>query len=290
MTIDFAALPQNCLQRTLPTDRLGTPSGRHLVALDIDGTTVRHDGSLNAPVRDAVRRTVHAGHEVIISTGRSVLSAAPVLAELGLSRGYAVCSNGAVTLRLDPSISGGWEVIDTRSFDPGPVLRTLREQFPSGGLAVERVGTGFDVHGPFPEDELDGVVRHVPWNVMSEQPTTRVTFNDPEADVEEFAGAVGAMGLHGVNYAIGFTAWLDITATGVSKASALEAIRAELGIPRSRTVAVGDQRNDVEMLAWAARGVAMGNAPEEVAAVADYVTGHVDNNGLVDVLDLLSRN
>ena len=50
------------------------------------------------------------------------------------------------------------------------------------------------------------------------------------------------------------------------------------------TVAVGDQRNDLEMLHWAARGVAMGNAPEEVKAVADEVAGHVDDDGLVPVL------
>ena len=50
------------------------------------------------------------------------------------------------------------------------------------------------------------------------------------------------------------------------------------------TVAIGDQRNDLEMLRWAARGVAMANAPEEVKAVADEVAGHVDDDGLVAVL------
>lgn len=300
MTIDFAALPQhaiidsaasthNALPRTLPADSLGTPAGRHLVALDIDGTTVRHDGTLNAPVRAAVRRTVHAGHEVVIATGRSVLSAAPVIQELGLTRGFAVCSNGAVTLRLDPLAPQGWRIIDARTFRPGQVLGQLRETFPAGGLAVERAGTGYDVFGPFPHHELDGVVRPASWERMTAAPTTRVTFSDPHADVEEFAENVGAMGLHGVNYAVGFTAWLDITATGVSKASGLEAIRRHTGVDPARTVAVGDQRNDLEMLAWAARGVAMGNAPAEVGQVADYVTSHVNDNGLADVLNLLPR-
>ncbi|MEO9151583.1 MAG: HAD hydrolase family protein, partial [Lapillicoccus sp.] len=50
------------------------------------------------------------------------------------------------------------------------------------------------------------------------------------------------------------------------------------------TVAVGDQRNDIEMLRWAARGVAMGNAPDEVRAVADEVTGDVEDDGLVPIL------
>ncbi len=53
------------------------------------------------------------------------------------------------------------------------------------------------------------------------------------------------------------------------------------------TVAVGDQRNDIEMLQWAARGVAMGNAPDEVKVAADEVTTHVDEDGLVPVLKSL---
>lgn len=287
MTIDIAAIKHYSQPRTLPTDTLGTPAGRHLVAIDIDGTTVHHDGTLTPRVRDAVRRTVHAGHEVVIATGRSVLAAAPVIAELGLSRGYAVCSNGAVTLRLDPAAPGGWTVIEQATFDPRAVLDTLRRTFPTGGLAVERVGVGFDIHGDFPPAELDGEVRSVSWRRLGAQPTTRVTFCDPEADVEEFAEHVGALGLHGVNYAIGFTAWLDITATGVSKASALEAVRQRVGVDPERVVAVGDQRNDIEMLAWAARGVAMGNAPDEVAAIADFVTDDVYADGLAEVLDLL---
>jgi hydroxymethylpyrimidine pyrophosphatase-like HAD family hydrolase len=49
-------------------------------------------------------------------------------------------------------------------------------------------------------------------------------------------------------------------------------------------VAVGDQRNDLEMLRWAARGVAMGQAPDEVKQAADEVTSDVDDDGLVPVL------
>ena len=279
--------PHTSLARTLPAGDLGTPRGRHLVALDIDGTTVQHDGTLREPVRAAVREVVASGHDVVIATGRSVLAAAPVLDALDLRRGYAVCSNGAVTVRLDPSLPRGMEIVEQKTFRPRQVLDTLRDSFPTGALAVERVGVGFDVNRPFPEGELDGVVRTVPWRRLTRRPTTRVTFCDPDIDVEMFAHHVGAMGLHGVNSAVGFTAWLDITALGVSKASALEAVRDLVSVPAERTVAVGDQRNDLEMLAWAGCGVAMGNAPDEVAAVADYVTGHVDEDGLADVLRAL---
>jgi hydroxymethylpyrimidine pyrophosphatase-like HAD family hydrolase len=91
-----------------------------------------------------------------------------------------------------------------------------------------------------------------------------------------------------VSYAVGWSAWLDINPEGVSKASALELVRRHLDVEPEHTVACGDQRNDLEMLYWAAWGVAMGNAPDEVKAVADEVTHHVDDDGLVPILEALS--
>ena len=88
----------------------------------------------------------------------------------------------------------------------------------------------------------------------------------------------------GVSYAVGWTAWLDINPEGVSKGSALELVRRTLKVEPGDTVAVGDQRNDIEMLHWAARGVAMGQAPDEVKDAADEVTGTVEEDGLVPVL------
>ena len=58
-------------------------------------------------------------------------------------------------------------------------------------------------------------------------------------------------------------------------------------MPPERTLAVGDGRNDVEMLTWAARGIAMGQAEPELLAVTDEVTGTVEDDGLADVLEPL---
>jgi hydroxymethylpyrimidine pyrophosphatase-like HAD family hydrolase len=259
----------------------------HLVCLDIDGTTVDHDGVLHEKVRAAVRAVVDAGHHVVLATGRGVLGTLPVLDALGLLEGYAVCANGALTLRLDPSLDDGYEVLEAVTFDPAPALRVLRDEFPAALVAVEEVGIGFKVSAPFPEGELDGAPRVVPFEELTAHPVTRLTIRDPESTSEEFLAGTDRIGLHGVEYAVGWSAWLDITPEGVSKGAALEGIRRRLGVEPMRTVAVGDQRNDLEMLRWAALGVAMGNAPDEVKAAADTVTGLVDEQGLVAVLERL---
>lgn len=260
---------------TLPVPRL--------IALDIDGTTITYDGDLSSEVRDVVAQVADAGHHVVIATGRAIVGTLPILEALNLDRGFAVCSNGAVTLELTAA-EPGYEILDVVTFDPRPALDLLQGSWPDAVVAVEEVGVGFKVSAPFPEGELDGQVRVVGWAELGAAPVTRLTFRSPSGTTEDFLRLAERIGLHGFNYGVGYTAWLDINPEGVSKASALELIRRRLGVEPGHTVAVGDQRNDVEMLRWAALGVAMGNAPDEVKAAADEVTGHVDEDGLVPVL------
>ncbi len=73
---------------------------------------------------------------------------------------------------------------------------------------------------------------------------------------------------------------------GVSKAGGLETVCAEARRrPASDVLAVGDGHNDMEMLAWAGHGVAMGQAPWDVKEVADEITDSVDDDGVAHLLD-----
>ncbi|MFC4553653.1 HAD family hydrolase [Georgenia faecalis] len=261
------------------------PAGPELlVALDIDGTLLGHDQSLSDGVRDAVADLRDAGAHVVLSTGRSLSAVTPVLEELGLERGWAVCSNGAVCLRLDPALEGGYEISDVVTFDPEPALRLLREELPDGRFAVEDLGKGFKVSEPFPMGELSGEVQVVDFDELCSAPASRVTVRAPHLSAEDFHALVARVGLHGVSYAVGWTAWLDLAPDGVTKASALEMLRERLGVDAGATVAMGDGRNDVEMLQWAAYGVAMGGADEVTVAAADALTATVEEDGAVPVL------
>lgn len=255
-----------------------------LVALDVDGTLLTYDGACSDAVREAVAALRDAGAHVVLATGRGVRSAAPVAQDLGLTSGWVVCSNGAVTARLDPDLPEGYEVTTQITFDPEPALRVLQMELPDALFAVEDLGRGFRVSRPFPENELTGDQTVLPFEELVATPATRVVVRDPGGTPEEFHALVERVGLHQVTYAVGWSAWLDLTPGGVSKASALEELRRELGVEPFATVAVGDGGNDVEMLRWAARGVAMGHAAEAVRLAADEVTGGIEDDGAVAVL------
>jgi len=260
-----------------------------LVALDIDGTILDHDQRLTDRVRSAVHAVADGGTHVVIATGRSMEETLPVLDRLGLTTGWAVCSNGSVTLRLDPSLPQGYETSDVVTFDPRPVLTLLRTHLPTALYALESGRGGFLLTAPFPPGELEGTHTRVAadFEELMAEPACRVVVRSPDHTSDDFMALTSKLGLHGVNYAVGWTAWLDLAPDGVSKASALEVIRGRLGVDPAQTLAVGDGRNDLEMFGWAGRSVAMGNATDDVKAGADVVAGTVDDDGLAEVLEAL---
>jgi len=261
--------------------------GPRLLALDIDGTLLTNspatgqvEPAVRPVVRDAVRRAYDAGVHVVLATGRSTLSITPIWDQLGLPRHGASClsvaSNGAVTFSYPPV-----EVRSTVTFDAAEIVRLLLEHVPQAAVAVEEIGVGYRLNRPFPDGEITGAMRLQTVEELVAEPVTRVVIRDPHSSEEEFLELAERLGLHGTNYFIGWTAWLDIVPEGVSKASALEDVAHELGVAQADVLAIGDGRNDLEMLRWAGRGVAMGQAPLEVQDAADDVTETVANDGVV---------
>jgi 5-amino-6-(5-phospho-D-ribitylamino)uracil phosphatase len=261
---------------------------RWLIGLDIDGTLVHDDGFLSPEVVKEVTRVRELGHEVIVATGRAAANAVPVVRDLRIERGYVVASNGAVTVELDHLAERGFVVRDVTTFDPAEVLEQLIENLPEAHFAVEDVDGSYRFHKPFPSYALGDQNFETPLEELMHHPVSRVVVLSPQHDVDEFLGLISKIGLTSVSYAIGYTAWLDISPQGVSKASALEVQRSRLGIRQDQVLVMGDGRNDIEMFEWAKAGgglaFAMGQAPEEVRLAATDVTSAVDDDGVARVL------
>jgi Cof subfamily protein (haloacid dehalogenase superfamily) len=258
-----------------------------LIALDIDGTVLHEDGTLSAAVVSEVQRVSALGHEVMLATGRSVAMTLPVIERLAISPEYLVCSNGAIVLKRDGSSPSGYVPHHVETFDPSAVLTTIKANLPSAHYAVEDAVGTFHYTGVFPTGVLGESSFSVEFDVLLVQEATRVVVISPDHGMEDFLSVVERMGLHKVSYNVGWTAWLDIAPDGVNKATALESVRALLNIPRANVMAVGDGRNDIDMLEWAGahgRAVAMGQAPDEVRAVSTEQTASDRNDGVALVL------
>jgi 5-amino-6-(5-phospho-D-ribitylamino)uracil phosphatase len=272
-----------------PMPRADVAVDTWFVALDVDGTILHEDESIDQRVGDSIAAARERGHEITLATGRSWATTAPVLDRLGLNPEYVVCANGAITMRRDDAASSGYTRVHVETFDPTQVLERIRTFLPSGRFMVE-APDGFRLYTQGMTDWNLENAREVPFEQLLDQRATRVVVVSPDHELEEFLQIVKDMGLHQVSYAIGWTAWLDIAPDGVSKATALERVRGWLDVPLDRVIAVGDGRNDIEMFSWAGaagRSVAMGQAPLEVRAAARETADDVDHAGLATVLDSL---
>jgi HAD superfamily hydrolase (TIGR01484 family) len=255
-----------------------------LVALDIDGTLIRwvegtgQDNEEIAPaVHAAVHRALDAGAQVVLASGRSIDAMVSVVELLGLHRGeqiWVVASNGGVVFRYPPV-----EVVHEELFDASEAVRAILAEHPTALVAVEEYGVGYRVSHEFPPGELSGRQLITSVDEMVAEPVNRVVIRDPASTPEEFVALGRRLGLHNTEYVIGWSAWMDLSPIGVSKASGLARVADALGMTSDDALAIGDGRNDLEMLRWAHRGVAMGQAVDEVKAAADAVTGSVEDDG-----------
>jgi hydroxymethylpyrimidine pyrophosphatase-like HAD family hydrolase len=265
------------ISRPYPSDV--SPSPR-LVALDIDGTLVATGTAVSPETAEAVRRAAERSY-VVLATGRTAFGVAQIVDALGVPGILAVCSNGAVLRHPD----GRTELRTT--FDPKPVVHALDEALPGAVFAAERPGFGNVIWGHFDEAELSGPLHPASLDDLLSEKCPRLIAKWPHGTQRDVDAALTRVTLPETTATLdyGAQAWLTCVAAGTSKAAALEEVRSMLGVSTSDTTAIGDGTNDVEMLRWAARSVAMGEAPDIVASDADWVTGTVKQHGVARALD-----
>ncbi|WP_369370566.1 HAD family hydrolase [Promicromonospora sp. Populi] len=254
----------------------------HLVALDIDGTLLVTGQRVPEPTVLAVQLVRSRKHHVVLASGRSLTGILPVARELGITDGWVVASNGAVTARLCPSCTNGYTLEGVLTFDVGPVAQMALSRFPDVQIGVEEIGIGYRVNRPFEPHEVNGAQRVVGVEGLGELPASRAILRGPDV-----LDLLDPLRRHGVTATQAGPDWIDVTPRHLSKATSLENVRAALGVPRNNTLAVGDGLNDIEMLGWAARAVAMGHAPDEVKAVANETVGDISQHGVIQALKTL---
>lgn len=251
------------------------------MALDIDGTlTAVGSNNISPAVKAAITRATGHGAHVVLCTGRSLIGITEIAPQLPVS--LAVCSNGAVW--WDPALG---EVTRRVTFDPGPTVETLRALLPGAVFAVEQTGVGNLSLGSFLPNDLWGVTTQVSFEELA-VPTSRLVMRWLDRTPAELSFAVKDLDLPGVEWSVDHTeAWLTAVPPNVSKGTALDELCGSLGISPADALAIGDGSNDVEMLRWAGRGVAMGQAPAHVQAIADEVAPTVLEDGAAQVLNRL---
>jgi hypothetical protein len=258
-----------------------------LVATDLDGTIVRRDGTVSDRTVAALRGVEDLGVPVVFVTGRPVRWMSP-LAERTGHTGLAICANGAVVYDLHDERIVAYNPM---AVEVGlEVARRLRAAVPDVAFAVETPEgfaheetyvARFDVGQELAVGPLDDLYLSPAIKLLARHET--MAPDDLLAAGREVVGDLAEV-THSSTEAL-----LEISAAGVSKATALARFAADRGIDAADVVAFGDMPNDVAMLTWAGRGYAVEGAhPEALAVVGEHrVVPGPEDDGVARELERL---
>jgi Cof subfamily protein (haloacid dehalogenase superfamily) len=262
------------------------PPPPRLVATDLDGTLLGPDGRLSPRTLAALDAASEAGITVVAATGRSFRTAVPRVAPSPALR-HLVCSNGAVVYDRESATVVEHHPLAAASVPAA--LAALR-----GGLAGVRFGwespsgwaweEAFVDSRPQMDDDTDAgsVVAGLgpPFPLV-----TKLFVGHPELVRDELVAAVAPLLVDGLVVSTSGAGFVEVTGAGVDKAFGVALVCARLGVERREVVALGDHLNDVPLLRWAARSVAMGGAHPAALAAAGEVTASCADDGAAAVLE-----
>ncbi|MEJ8636046.1 HAD family hydrolase [Streptomyces sp. NPDC006475] len=261
------------------------PLPYRLIATDLDGTLLREDDTVSQRTRDALAAATAAGAAHIVVTGRAVPWTRHILDDLGYE-GLAVCGQGAQVYH-----AGEHRLLTSVTLDrqlAGLALAKLEAEVGPLALAASRdgldgevlVGPGYRVQeGPLP------VLAYEDPAELWSAPLNKVYIQHPGLDDDALTKVARATVGGLVDVVMAGQGVVELLPLGLSKATGLSLAARRLGLKAADTIAFGDMPNDIPMFAWAAHGVAMANAHEELKSVADEVTSSNDADGIAVVLE-----
>jgi len=268
-----------------------------LIFLDLDGTLVDRNDAVSQRTLNALNSAQQLGCVIVICTGRNQFMVEHIAA-LWSGHGYGIFSNGAVVSEWETG-----RVLQKIAFSSSTVQEAAR--------LADTFNASLLCFGVQVEDDGGRSVytdrRHPVFPVYAERHAHRLVYYDDlrtEANVP--AVNIGVYGSE-IDTALLASAWqeafgseisvyrsvdkkydswcVSMNARSANKAHAAQTVAEMLGISRERTLAVGDELNDLELLAWAGLGIGMGDGHAEVRAQADYVTGTQAEDGVAQAIE-----
>lgn len=259
-----------------------------LVASDIDGTILGHDGKISDRTVRAFHACRDSGIELVFVTGRPPRWLHPLQDQLGHT-GTVICSNGAVVwdLEADRMLSAKGLAPDT-VFEVRRIIQRLR---PSALFAAETL-TGFHLEPGFIEDGSSRLLSEftpAPLHTTLTAADSVVKFLAivREGTADDFLAEVTPAVAHlaAATHSAPNMALLELSLPGVNKAVTLAEYAGSLGIAARDVVAFGDMPNDIEMLRWAGDGYAMASGHPEAILAAGQQAPHFDDDGVAQILE-----
>ncbi len=273
----------------MPAFRNGGLFSGCLLLSDIDGTLV-HEGRIPERNLAAIDFFVKQGGLFSIATGRSVEATRPYVMQSGANAGVVTC-NGAVIYDYTAE-----QPIYSRTLpkEVKPLVKELVQDFPAVGAEAHHLRELYLLN------RTDAVRAHMEYEQISplplskaeiyDRPWTKVLFATfDREEMERLHTRCRPYNCGDYYFLETADIYYELTCGGVNKGEALSRLAAHYQIPRSKSFAIGDYFNDVEMLAAAGISAAPSGAPEEIKSRVDFTAGRCEDGCVADFIDYLKR-
>ena len=241
-----------------------------LIATDLDGTLLRSDKTISAYTVSILEKCRKKGIKLVYATGRGQTAAKLTN---GVDFDGKITMNGAVGKIGD-------EVVYSRLI-PSETLRPILVNLDKMGINVAAQVDGKD-YSNFVTTDFWHWVENYKITDFSRHSLDAEKVYCPKTTPEQrtFIKKMLPENLYTVVTADTTGPFLQIMHKEASKSKAIAALADVWGIKSEEVAAFGDDLNDIDMLLFAGIGVAMGGALDEVKAVADYVCGENEDDGV----------
>ena len=268
-----------------------------LLGVDIDGTLLNPEFQISPADMAALRRAHAAGVEVVVVTGRRHTFALPIVQQLGFDL-WVISSNGAITRSLGgetfhhdmlPSQTCRRLCAAMREFRGNTVLTFDTDA--KGAIVLEHMNELNVSIQRWLEKNLQYIDFVIPIEDALTSDPVQAMFCGSIPRMQQALTALAASNLDNditvlrTEYAVRDLSIVDVLNQGCSKGHALERWAGHRGIPRKEVMAIGDNYNDIEMLAFAGVPFIMGNAAAELRRDGWTVTLPNDQNGVAAAID-----
>lgn len=260
-----------------------------LLALDVDGTLTRPDGTISPRTIDTIRGIQQRGVCLCIASGRPPLGIYPVAKLLGMDEygGYIIGYNGGSLSNYATD-----EVLYTAAMPDEALPVVVECGRRAGHTMLSYVGDEICTENPadpyvLVSHERNGMPIRGVADFMTDvpRPLPKCIITGNPCCMPALQREVSAR-LYGIADAyLSEAFFLEVVRRGIDKADALARLLDHLGLTHSNLVAAGDGHNDMGMIRLASLGIAMGNAHPDVHQVADIVAPLASEDGLASVLE-----
>ncbi|MBU7593090.1 Cof-type HAD-IIB family hydrolase [Metabacillus halosaccharovorans] len=259
-----------------------------MIVLDLDDTLLRDDHSISVRTKDALMKAQELGVKVVLASGRPTFGMRHIAQELNLDHygSFILSFNGGQIINCSTE-----EEMFSSTLTPEAIHKLYEVSVREGVFIHTYMGDEIITQDENPYTDIEANLTGLPIKIVPNfvsavnEPVVKSLMVGPPEQLKEVERKLQTELADEFSIMRSKPYFLEFTEKGVTKGTSLDQLIQTCGIKREEVIAIGDSYNDLSMIEFAGLGVAMGNAPDDIKEIANFVTDTNMNDGVAKVVE-----